>query len=159
MKPHERFLLSYRSNCPIQEPSLVFCGGSDSKLPTMWETQVQFLGREDLLEKEMTTHSSIFAWKIPWMEEPGRLQSVGSQRVGHDSVTSLHSCIHPLLFLWFKAWFGTVYSRSSILGNPSFNNSQVSFFTQPPTFLLKVSVLPSAFMQGEQLVVSRLGIP
>ena len=78
MKPHERFLLSYRSNCPIQEPSLVFCGGSDSKLPTMWETQVQFLGREDLLEKEMTTHSSIFAWKIPWMEEPGRVQFMGS---------------------------------------------------------------------------------
>ena len=53
-------------------------------LPTMWETQVQSLGREDLLEKEMTTHSSILGWKIPWTEEPGRLQSMGSQRVGHD---------------------------------------------------------------------------
>ena len=53
-------------------------------LPTMQETQVQSLGREDLLEKEMATHSSILAWKIPWMEEPGRLQSLGSQRVGHD---------------------------------------------------------------------------
>ena len=42
-------------------------------LPTMWETQAQFLGWEDLLEKEMETHSSIFAWKIPWTEEPGRL--------------------------------------------------------------------------------------
>ena len=52
-------------------------------LPTMQETQVQFLGKEDL-EKEMATHSSILAWNIPWMEEPGRLQSVGSQRVGHD---------------------------------------------------------------------------
>ena len=48
-------------------------------LPTMWETQVQFLGREDLLEKEMATHSSAVAWKIPWMEEPGRLQSVELQ--------------------------------------------------------------------------------
>ena len=46
-------------------------------LPTMWETRVQSLGREDLLEKEMATHSSILAWKIPWMEEPGRLQSRG----------------------------------------------------------------------------------
>ena len=49
---------------------------------TMWETWVQSLGREDLLEKEMTTHSSILAWKIPWTVEPGRLQSIGSQRVG-----------------------------------------------------------------------------
>ena len=51
---------------------------------TMWETWVQFLGREDLLEKEMATHSSILAWKIPWAEELGRLQSMGLQRVGHD---------------------------------------------------------------------------
>ena len=53
-------------------------------LPRMRETQVQFLGREDPLEKEMATHSSILAWKISWMEEPGRLQSMGSQRVRHD---------------------------------------------------------------------------
>ena len=54
------------------------------RLPTKWETWVQSLGWEDLLEKEMATNSSILAWKIPWMEEPGRLQSTGSQRVGHD---------------------------------------------------------------------------
>ena len=54
------------------------------RLLTMWETRVQSLGREDLLEKEMATHSSTLAWKIPWMEEPSRLQSMGSQRVGHD---------------------------------------------------------------------------
>ena len=53
-------------------------------LPTMWETRVQSLGREDLLEEEMATHSSILAWKIPWTEEPGRLQSTELQRVGHD---------------------------------------------------------------------------
>ena len=53
-------------------------------LPTMWETQVQSLGREDPLEKEMATHSSILAYKIPWTEEPGGLQSIGLQRVGHD---------------------------------------------------------------------------
>ena len=54
------------------------------RLPTMRETRVQSLGREDLLEKETATHSSILAWKIPWTEEPGRIQSMGSQRVGHD---------------------------------------------------------------------------
>ena len=54
------------------------------RLPKIWETQVQTLGWEDLLEKEMVTHSSIFAWKILWTEEPSRLQSMGSQRVGHD---------------------------------------------------------------------------
>ena len=54
------------------------------RLPAMWETWVQSLGREDPLEKEMATHSSIVAWRIPWTEEPGRLQSMGSQRVGHD---------------------------------------------------------------------------
>ena len=53
-------------------------------LPPMRETQVQSLGWEDPLEKEMVTHSSIPAWRIPWMEKPGRLQSMGSQRVGHD---------------------------------------------------------------------------
>ena len=52
-------------------------------LPAMQETQVQFLGREDTLEKGMATHSSILAWRIPWTEEPGGLQSTGSQRVGH----------------------------------------------------------------------------
>ena len=53
-------------------------------LPAMQETQVPSLGREDSLEKGMATHSSILAWRIPWTEEPGGLQSVGSQRVGHD---------------------------------------------------------------------------
>ena len=53
-------------------------------LPTMRETRVQSLGWEDLLEKEMATHSSILAWKTPWTEKAGSLQSTGSQRVGHD---------------------------------------------------------------------------
>ena len=54
------------------------------RLPPMQETWVRFLGREDPLDKEMATHSSTLAWKIPWMEDPGRLQSMGSQRVEHD---------------------------------------------------------------------------
>ena len=54
------------------------------RLPAIRGTWVQSLGQEDHLEKEMATHSSTLAWKIPWMEEPGRLQSMGSQTVGHD---------------------------------------------------------------------------
>ena len=53
-------------------------------LPAMLETWVRSLGWEDTLEKEMATHSSTLAWKIPWMEVPGRLQTIGSQRVGHN---------------------------------------------------------------------------
>ena len=52
--------------------------------PAIQETQVQSLGREDPLEKEMATHSSILAWEIPWSEESGGLQSMGSQRIGRD---------------------------------------------------------------------------
>ena len=54
------------------------------RLPAMQETWVRSLGQEDPLEKEMATHSSILAWRIPWTEEPGGLQSIRSQRVGHD---------------------------------------------------------------------------
>ena len=58
-------------------------------LPAMWETWVHFLGREDPLEKEMAIHSSTLDWKIPWTEELDGLQSMGSQRVGHNWTTSL----------------------------------------------------------------------
>ena len=69
---------------------LVGHGGSslvaqmEKNLPAMQETQVQSLGWEDALEKGMATHSSILAWRIPWTEEPGKLQSMGLQRAGHD---------------------------------------------------------------------------
>ena len=59
------------------------------RLPTMRETQVRSLGQEDPLEKEMAAHSSTLAWKIPWTEERGKLQYMGSRVVGHDWVTSL----------------------------------------------------------------------
>ena len=61
-------------------------------LPAMWETRVRSLGREDPLEKEMATHSSILAWRIPWTEEPGGLQSTGSHRV--DTTERLHFHFH-----------------------------------------------------------------
>ena len=60
-------------------------------LPTKWEIWVQSLGPEGLLEKEMATDYSILAWRIPWTEEPGGPQSIGSQRVGHNSVTNTYT--------------------------------------------------------------------
>ena len=65
-------------------------------LPVMQETQVQSLGGEDPLEKETVTHSSILAWKTPWKEEPGGLQSMGLQRVGHDLATKPPSMLQDL---------------------------------------------------------------
>ena len=73
------FYLSYLSSLVAQKLK---------RLPPMWETRVWSLGREDPLEKEMAIHSSILAWRIPWMEEPGGLQSTGLQRVGHNWATS-----------------------------------------------------------------------
>ena len=85
----------------------------------MRETWVQSLGQEDLLEKEMATHSSILAWKIPWMEEPGGLQSMGSQRVGHDWLTSLS---FSLFFLeLFLHWSPVAYWAPTYLGSSSFS--------------------------------------
>ena len=66
----------------MAETSLV--AQTEKHPPAMQETQVRSLGQEHPVEKEMATHSSILAWKIPWTEEPGGLQSVGLQRVGHD---------------------------------------------------------------------------
>ena len=92
-----------------REGSLGFPGGSEVKcLPAMWETWVQSQGREDPLEKEMATHSSTLAWKIPWTKEPGRLQSKGSQRVRHDWATSLQG---PVMSGWdfcIWEWYGGV---------------------------------------------------
>ena len=71
------------------------------RLPATWESRVRSLGRDDPLEKEMATHYSIRAWRIPWMEEPGGLQSMGSQRVRHDWATSLSL----LTFMhWRRKW-------------------------------------------------------
>ena len=98
----EKYYLKYRTSLVAQ---------TVKHLSTMWETWVQFLGREDPLEKEMAIHSSTIAWKIPWTEEPGRLQSMGSQSVRHDWTTSLHITtwkksgeffMHYLLYLTCK---------------------------------------------------------
>ena len=76
----------------------VLCGASlvaqlVKNLPTMWETRVHSLGREDPLEKEMVPHSNILAWRIPWTERPGRLQSIGSQSNTTEQLTHL-TCSH-----------------------------------------------------------------
>ena len=89
----------------------------------MQETRVQSLGSEDLLEKEMATHSSILAWKIPWTVEPGRLQSMGSQRVRHDWATSLSlSYIYVYIYIYIHIWNSAFISfmcipKSIIPGN------------------------------------------
>ena len=109
-KPSSRFQTAYFSVCPhtVEEGKGTFSLVSVIKslnsfmraslvaqrlkcLPPMQEMRVWSLGWEDPPEKETATHSSILAWRIPWSEEPGRLQSIGSQRVRHDWVTSLSS--------------------------------------------------------------------
>ena len=82
---HELLIAKFRLKLKKEGKSLASMGAQMVKhLPAMWETQVQSLGQGDPLEKEMVIHSSILAWKIPWTEKPGRLQSMESQRVGHD---------------------------------------------------------------------------
>ena len=70
-------------------------------LPAMWDTWVQSLGGKDPLEREMATYSSVLAWEIPWTEEPGGLQSTGSQRVGPNRVTNTFTFIHH----WGLPWW------------------------------------------------------
>ena len=89
----------------------------------MLETWVQPLSWEDLLEKEMATHSSTLAWKIPWMEEPGRLQSMESQRVRHDWATSL-----PFTFFWLTIEQNLGYYKVSLLkARKSYSKSHAQY--------------------------------
>ena len=82
--PPQGLLLTPLLKVPSSQLGTFLVAQTVKRLPTMQETWVQSLGREDPLEKGMTTHSSVLAWKIPWTEEPGGLQSMVSQRVGHD---------------------------------------------------------------------------
>ena len=75
------------------------------RLPAIRETRVRFLGREDPLEKEIAIHSSTLAWKIPWTEEPDRLQSMGSQRVGHDWATSHFTLLSEASFIYITSMY------------------------------------------------------
>ena len=87
-----------RDHCPEYGGDYKTLAQMVKNLPAMQETQVQSLGWEDLLEKGMATYSSILAWRISWTEEPGRPQSLGSQRVGHGWVTNIFT--FPLKLRW-----------------------------------------------------------
>ena len=102
-----------------QQASLV--AQSVKRLPAMQQIPVRSLVREDPLEKEMATHSSTLAWRIPWMEEPGRLQSMGSQRVGHDWETSLS------FFMLFTDWYTHHWNHSEIVIHFCWNISSILY--------------------------------
>ena len=91
-----------------------FSGGSECLL-AMQETWARFLGREDPLEKEIATHSSTLAWKIPWMRKPGRLPSIGSQRVGQDWATSLSLCPHNTVHTIERTWLLPTIPTSNLM--------------------------------------------
>ena len=130
------------------------------RLPAMLETRVRSLGREDLLEKEMVTHPSILAWKILWTENPGRLQSMGSQRAGHDWVTSLRSWGGSLygwilMLLWkrphrapqpLQPWEDTARRQLSIY-QESKSRSVVSDFATPRTVTCQAPLFMGFFRQ------------
>ena len=135
-------------------------------LPTMRETQVPSLGQEDPLEKEMATHSSILAWKIPWTEELDWLLSMGSQRVRHDWATSLS--------IYLRIWL--IITNSSLLCDKHFSKPfhfiiSVSSSQIPIIYLLlslNTFVIPILqgrkveftevkwFLQGHQLIICRI---
>ena len=99
-----------------------FPGGSVMKnLSGVQEIQVTFLGQEDALEEETATHSSMLAWRIPWMEEPGGLQSTGSQRVGSNEQLSMHTCHvkSTRITTQYLNFFLSHMSTSAVSLNPS----------------------------------------
>ena len=112
------------------------------RLPLMQETQVRSLGWEDPLEKEMVTHASILAWRIPWTEKPGGLQSTGSQRVGHDwapspSPSGVHrcACMFSLVWLFLSPWTGACQAPLSMEFSRQEDQSGLPF----PTPVVSVS--------------------
>ena len=105
------------------------------RLLTMWETRVRSLGWEDPLEKEIATHSSTLAWKIPWTEEPGSLQSMGSQRVGHDWVTKLCT---------LRLWNQNAKENQSHTAIKALNHSPSVVYFLLPLFFFFVCLSPAA---------------
>ena len=94
-------------------------------LPTRWEIWVQSLGQQDPLENRMATHPSILAWRIPWTEEPGRLQSKGLQGVGHNWATSTlgeyYYCFHCNRVFWTPLWGFRFWKSGTGLGISTYN--------------------------------------
>ena len=101
----------------------------------MRQTQVQSLGQEDPLNKEMATHSSTLTWKIPWMEERGRLQSKGLQRVGQDWATSLS------LYTWMFFWQNSIRLCPALFHTPSSNLPVTPGVSWLPTFAFQSPIM------------------
>ena len=115
---------------------------SVKKLPAMQETGVRFLGWEDSLEKEMTTHSSILAWRIPWTEKPSRLQSMGSQRVSRDWT---HTHTHPN-FIRVSTELGRQMSNTSACFPDIYTSQQEQWKTQGWGRAIRHAALETAFL-------------
>ena len=96
----------------VKDPMASLVAQRLKRLPAVRETWVRSLVQEDPLEKEIATHSNNLAWRIPWMEEPGGLQSMGSKRVRHNRATSLHSPLRPWSReMWFWVWESQLLAR------------------------------------------------
>ena len=103
LKPAHLLPLCIGYNSSVHKSSSSLVAQMVENLPAMWKMWVRSLGREDPLEEGMATHSIILAWRIPQTEEPGRQQSVGSQRVGHDWVTKPNTQCTPLyIFIYLS---------------------------------------------------------
>ena len=118
---------------PLQYSLATLVSQVVKNLPTMWETWIWSLVWEDPLENGMAAHSSIFAWRIPWTESPGRLQSMGSQRVGHDWATITHSLMIHILMIYIGT--KTIWPQA----DSPFLNITISVLTIPliPSTLVK----------------------
>ena len=108
-------------------------------LPAMRETRVQSLVGEDLLEKEMATHSSILSWRIPRMEEHGRLQSMGSQRVGHDSELHFTFKEHPGLISFRMDWLDLLAVQGTLKSLLQHHSSKASILQHSAFFTVQLS--------------------
>ena len=120
------------------------------RLPTVRETWVLSLGQEDPLEKEMATHSSSFAWKIRWVEEPGRLQSMGSQRVRHDWATSLLNSFLPTKHLVPSSFTKKFIVRSCFLLTEEKGGGEYYFLLRDLLEVLEDKIRPEISQKHKQ---------
>ena len=132
-------------------------------LPTVQETWLRSLGWEDSLGKEMATHSSTLAWKIPWAEEPGGLHSTGSQTVRHDWVTSLSDFFQLLIHIWLFAIVWTVAHQTPLSMGCSRQEYRSGLPLPPPGNLPNPRTEPRSshllHWQMDSLPLSHLGNP
>ena len=118
----------------------------------MQKTQLQSLGGKDPLEKKMETHSSILAWTIPWTEEPGRLQSLGSQRAGHSLATEHQT--YPYLDWMFVTWICRFIKIHQIVHLRSMHSSLYKFYQE---VFLKDAIVFIAMKVANKIVSHKIG--